>query len=97
MQTCLFQHKFITMFIVYVLVLYSILHYKSECELFVEVGHLTLHGHISCDVFDKFLTQNHDICLPFLTEENLKKTSSIVYSVSNLMVQYLNTFSLISG
>ena len=85
------------MFIVYVLVLYSILHYKSECELFVEVGHLTLHGHISCDVFDKFLTQNHDICLPFLTEENLKKTSSIVYSVSNLMVQYLNTFSLISG
>ena len=26
-----------------------------------------------------------------------KKTSSIVYSVSNLMVQYLNTFSLISG
>ena len=97
MQTCLFQHKFITMFIVYVLVLYSILHYKSECELFVEVGHLTLHGHISCDVFDKFLTQNHDICLPFLTEENLKKTSSIVDSVSNLMVQYLNTFSLISG
>ena len=85
------------MFIVYVLVLYSILHFKSECELFVEVGHLTLHGHISCDVFDKFLTQNHDICLPFLTEENLKKTSSIVYSVSNLMVQYLNTFSLISG
>ena len=97
MQTCLFQHKFTTMFIVYVLVLYSILHYKSECELFVEVGHLTLHGHISCDVFDKFLTQNHDICLPFLTEENLKKTSSIVDSVSNLMVQYLNTFSLISG
>ena len=85
------------MFIVYVVVLYSILHFKSECELFVEVGHLTLHGHISCDVFDKFLTQNHDICLPFLTEENLKKTSSIVYSVSNLMVQYLNTFSLISG
>ena len=97
MQTCLFQHKFTTMFIVYVLVLYSILHYKSECELFVEVGHLTLHGHISCDVFDKFLTQNHDICLPFLTEENLKKTSSIVDSVSNLMVQYLNTFSLILG
>ena len=51
---------------------YSILHFKSESELFVKVGHLTLHGHMGCDVFDKFSTQNHDICLPFLTEENLR-------------------------